>query len=120
MVVADLGGKRTGSTLLSFYVEGRVTLPNVTETDQIIQAYIAAQASKDLNPLRTLANSFFKVEDDIPTPVSGFGTSIQHLLTSLLCCMGGSKPSNRAPPSKLEFSVRGQAKGKGRGRGRGR
>jgi len=118
MVVADLGGKRAGSTLLSFYIEGRASLPDQAATDEVIQAYIVAQASGDTSPLKLMAARSFKFEDDIPVAAVGHGTALQHLLSTLICCLGGSKPSNRAPPGRLEYAVRGKGRGRGRGRGR--
>jgi len=117
MVVADLGGKRAGSTLLSYYVEGSVSLPGQTLTDEILQAYIRAQSSAQMGELKALACQCFAIEDDIPVPAGQNRTSIQHLLSTLVCCLGGTKPSNRAPPSRLEYAVRGKGRGRGRGRG---
>jgi len=113
LIVAPLQGNRAGTTLLVYGIEGRISLPQGDQIEQAVSTIVDSLRDGNLQALRQESARSFSLQDGIPAPTNGAGISLQHLITTLLCCTGGTRSTGKPPPSAAERVVR---KGKGKGK----
>jgi len=112
LVVAELQGARKGFAIVSFKVDGSMTLPMIPEHLQLCRAAAAAAfETNSIAELLKLAPRSFTMEDGEPVAV-GTAISVQKIITTLVSTTGGSRAVGRAPASGQARVVKGKGKGR--------
>jgi len=116
-VVAELGGNRQGTTLVSYSVEGTVSIPTAEQAEAVLTALQTAVTAGVWDSVNNLRGCSFTLQDEVPVAVD-VAVALQRVLCTVWCNYGGTRPSGKAPPGSLEQKLLGRGRGRGKGRGR--
>ena len=90
---------------IAFHIAGETRVPEAAEL-ATLEAECVEKASLAEARLE-IANRFTTLVDDVPVAARGRrSVPIQRLLVSILCCMGGSRKTGKAPRGALAYKLR--------------